>query len=54
MRITKKDFIKAIKRADREIQPRYSPTVVHKLKKTYKRREKHKEDLLQPAEKHEK
>ncbi len=54
MKITKKDFIKAIKRADREVQPRYSPTVVHKSKKAYKRQDKHKEDLLQSVEKQEK
>jgi len=44
MRITQKDYIKANKIANRELEKgiRYNPTAVHKSDKVYTRKLKHK------------
>jgi len=50
MKITVKDFVKAVKKADREIEQSFRPgwsssTMIHKSKKAYNRQEnKHKEE----------
>ncbi len=41
MKITQSDYIKAVKRADRKLVVRYSPTNVHRSKKQYVRKPKH-------------
>jgi hypothetical protein len=45
MRITRKDYIKANKIANRQLISYYNPTTIHQSKKTYSRRLKHKKGL---------